>query len=169
MDTVQWHEGDESERARYNALAVHTAEHEGIQAIVLVTTDGLVVSEVDGRHSGEYLDSAALTISEAKAEAEAFMLGCVADRTRIVRVSIPGSFVAEYRDGEILGWTFSPLASQAGWFGPMAEILHDDEHPYADDSGIRPDDTDGPFWRAVQDDLSLSGAESPFITVRWAE
>ena len=72
-------------------------------------------------------------------------------------VEVPGTVTARYCDGKITGWVFSPLGSCAGHFGPTAVVV--------DGPGIdNIDDVDGPFWKAVQDDLALNG-----FNVDWEE
>jgi hypothetical protein len=74
-------------------------------------------------------------------------------------VSIPGTFYATYEDGKITGYTFTPSGSAAGYFGPSARVEDGD-----DDLDV--EDTNGPFWRAVQADLTANGAEPD---VAWQE
>jgi hypothetical protein len=84
------------------------------------------------------------------------------------RVEITCQFVATYRDdGVITGWTVSPWASFAGFFGKPAEVLEGDED-------LDVSDTDGPFWKAVQAHLAerAQGASAngvPHLTVTWEE
>lgn len=77
-----------------------------------------------------------------------------------IEVVIPGTFLATYREGEIVRWTFLPAASDAGYSGPAAV--------YDDDQGVdlAVDDVDGPFWKAVQNVL---GPVDGRITVVWEE
>ena len=80
-----------------------------------------------------------------------------ADRP-VTTVRIPGSLTAHWQEGRIVGWTFMPHGSAAGYFGPTAELVDGD-----DDLDVT--DVDGPFWRAVQRHLDTA---NPF-TVRWEE
>lgn len=50
-------------------------------------------------------------------------------------------------EGRIVSLTFSPSASNAGYFGPAAEVIEGD-------TALDVDSTDGPFWRAVQTTLA---------------
>lgn len=58
-------------------------------------------------------------------------------------VQIPGVFRAFYEGGRILGFQFEPHGSNAGYFGPAAILEDGDAH-------LDIEDTDGPFWKAVQ-------------------
>lgn len=72
------------------------------------------------------------------------------------RVWVPGQLFATFRDGEIVEWVFTPHASDAGYFGPAADVV--------DGQPLDVESTSGPFWRAVQDNLDTN----PF-PVRWSE
>lgn len=70
-------------------------------------------------------------------------------------VSIPGTFCARYENGEITSAFFMPAASDAGYFGPAAEIIDlGDEATHVD---LDVEKSDGPFWRAMQSFLASSG------------
>jgi hypothetical protein len=77
-------------------------------------------------------------------------------------VEIPGRFYATYKDGRIVGMTWTPSAGDAGYFGPSA-------FAYELDSGMRfsapldVEDADGPFWRSMQNALA---ADMPIV---WTE
>ena len=76
-------------------------------------------------------------------------------------VEIPGEFLATYEDGRITGWVFMPSGSYAGYFGPPAILVRGDDE-------LDIVETDGPFWRAVQEAL---GDVDPLgrIGVDWQE
>lgn len=57
-------------------------------------------------------------------------------------VIVPGSIFAEWVDGKIVRLSFTPAAADAGYFGPSAVLF--------DGADIDVEDTDGPFWRAMQ-------------------
>jgi hypothetical protein len=80
-------------------------------------------------------------------------------------VTIPGALYATYTDGEITGWTFTPHASGAGYFGPAATVWDYDDSDDDDGAGLDVESVDGPFWQAVQRTL----AESNPFTVEWQE
>lgn len=72
-----------------------------------------------------------------------------------VAVEIPGTFSVTYnRETGVREMTFSPLASYAGYFGPAA-TCHDES--------LDVQSTDGPFWQAVQDELSGD------YVIKWTE
>lgn len=91
----------------------------------------------------------------------------------VVTVDIPGSFSAAVAwDGDaarVLGYTFMPHGSGAGYFGPSAEVtaVEPADHDYADEAVgmMNETDVDGAFWRSVQADQADGGP----ITVAWTE
>jgi hypothetical protein len=92
---------------------------------------------------------------------------------KTVLVQVPGSLIATYSldTNEIVGWTFSPHGSLAGYFGPSA-------NPVTDHDGVNLDveNTDGLFWRAVQEHLAervVDDDDSAYVrtvfSVSWEE
>jgi hypothetical protein len=72
-------------------------------------------------------------------------------------VRIPGEVYATYRDdGCIVDLAFFPSGSDAGYFGPAAQV-------FDGDSDLDVETTDGPFWTAMQsylaDDSTLDWRE----------
>lgn len=86
------------------------------------------------------------------------------------RVTIPGTFTADYDNGHISGWTFTPAASSAGYRGPSAFV--DCADPGVDwDDELTVEADDGPFWTAVQtalEDAAVVGGHAS-INVEWVE
>jgi len=78
-----------------------------------------------------------------------------------VRIDIPGDFAAEWSDGEIVRWTFTPHASDFRYVGPAAFL--DDDEGLSDSLDV--DDTDGPFWKTVQTELACGHP----LEVEWTE
>lgn len=74
-------------------------------------------------------------------------------------VTIPGVVHARYEPGRILDIVFLPHGSNAGWSGPSAEL-------FDGDADLDVEDTEGPFWRAMQRYLGPLG-DGPAI--RWEE
>jgi hypothetical protein len=74
-------------------------------------------------------------------------------------VQIPGYVEAEYVDGRISEIVFTCVASSAGYFGPSARLSEGDPN-------LDIEDTDGPFWRAMQTYLGPIGDEP---SIRWYE
>lgn len=79
--------------------------------------------------------------------------------TMTTRVEIPGEVIATYQDGRITALVFVPWAGDAGYFGPAATVF--------DGDALDVEDTDGPFWKAMQDRVGAAGADAPVIT--WEE
>lgn len=80
-----------------------------------------------------------------------------------VSVVIPGIVTAHYFEGVITGINFTPHASGAGYFGPAA--IPDD-----DDVDLDVENTDGPFWRAVQHALSDTASMADTVPlIGWVE
>ena len=93
--------------------------------------------------------------------------------TPSVIVEIPGSLTATYADGEIIGWTFMPAESYAGYFGPPTHAVTDTD---VLDHDPDVNNTDGRFWRAVQEQLTervVDDDDSPYrrtmFSVSWEE
>lgn len=90
--------------------------------------------------------------------------------TERIRVTIPGSFAAHYdmESGTVTGLVFTPHGGDAGYFGPSAVVdynLDDWREPLSDDAiALDVEDTDGPFWRAVQDALA-----NDYPKITWEE
>lgn len=95
-----------------------------------------------------------------------------------VNVSIPGRFTANLTVAEekveVLGWTFTPSASAAGYFGPSALLYtvetYDDSpvtEPEFDamHDFLNPNASEGPFWQAVQETLG----DNPTVQTQWIE
>lgn len=74
-------------------------------------------------------------------------------------ISIPGNFLATYREGTIIKWTFIPLGSDAGYRGPAAQPWYG-----SDDEGLDLEDSEGKFWVACQHALGPGRIE-----VQWEE
>jgi hypothetical protein len=72
-------------------------------------------------------------------------------------VVIPGIVVAAFMDGEVNSITFSPLASDAGYFGPAAVVTEGD-------TDLDVTSTDGVFWRGVQAFLQFEDR-----SIEWVE
>jgi hypothetical protein len=82
-------------------------------------------------------------------------------------VDIPGEFSAHYKNGAIIGFTFIPHASNAGYFGPAARVSEGDAE-------LDVEETDGPFWRALQaklanDELIPEGLAGTHFACEWQE
>ena len=73
-------------------------------------------------------------------------------------VTVPGVVHATYENGKITDIVFLPHGSNAGWRGPSAELF--------DGDNLDVEDTDGPFWKAMQDFLGPLG-DGP--SIRWVE
>lgn len=73
------------------------------------------------------------------------------------RVEIPVQFIATYQAGKITRMVVLPWESYAGYFGPGSEVL-------SGDTELDVSDTDGPFWRAIQEALATG---TPLIS--WEE
>lgn len=71
------------------------------------------------------------------------------------RVEIPVQFIATYQAGKITALTVLPWESYAGYFGAGSVVLSGNEQ-------LEVKETDGPFWRAMQDALGL-------IPIEWEE
>jgi hypothetical protein len=78
------------------------------------------------------------------------------------QVLIPGMFVATYREGTIVRWTFAPSGSDAGYMGPSAVLVTGPEGA----AELALEDVDGPFWRACQ---KVLGPVDGRIAVSWEE
>jgi hypothetical protein len=100
-------------------------------------------------------------------------------------ISIPGQFTVTYEgtveEGRITKMAFTPDAGAAGYFGPSAEVW---DAKTRDDGLDRLDveDTDGPFWRAMQAALAETWrfqdeadqdndavVTGPWLPIQWEE
>lgn len=79
----------------------------------------------------------------------------------MTRSSIPGRFLATYREGAIVRWTFLPSGADAGYSGPAAVPWYGET-----DLGLDLDESDGAFWKACQRAL---GPVNGVIQVSWEE
>lgn len=95
------------------------------------------------------------------AENAAWLAEAGETRDTDVEVQIPGQFVATYREGTIVRWTFTPAASHPGYSGDAADQL-----TRVDEDDLRVDEVDSPFWLACQ---KVLGPVDGVITVVWTE
>ena len=77
-------------------------------------------------------------------------------------IGIPGRVAAYIVEGQVTEINFTPHASGAGYFGPAAVV---DELSDEDEDHFDLENTEGPFWRAVQEYL----AEHPDQSIGWTE
>lgn len=106
------------------------------------------------------------------------------DRSGGVVVLVPGSFYATFegtlREGRITRMVFMPHASSAGYHGPSAQTEVAPEHPHM--LGLDVEQTDGPFWRAMQaalaqhtwvrvthDGFADGDVDGPLVPIAWEE
>lgn len=75
-------------------------------------------------------------------------------------VQIPGFVWATYRNGVAERVHFTPLAGGAGYFGGSAFI-------WSGDPDLDVEDTEGPFWRAMQAYLAQFDDDEPSLP--WQE
>jgi hypothetical protein len=84
-------------------------------------------------------------------------------------VEVPGTLVARWDTGDqmVTGWTFTPSAGAAGYFGPSVYVSDDTmRFGVDDDTAAKLADNDGPFWHNVRTQLASQSAE---ILVEWSE
>lgn len=79
------------------------------------------------------------------------------DSTNKATVQVPGTVIAHYEGGAITEIVFMPHGSNAGYFGPSAELSDGDED-------LEIEDTEGPFWTAMQ--KYIAGSDEPVISWR---
>lgn len=79
-------------------------------------------------------------------EANARMQRELADAGLNYEAHVPGLVTVRIVDGGVDKIIFTPYASSAGHFGPSAIWSEGDD----DSQMVDLEDTDGPFWRAVQ-------------------
>lgn len=80
------------------------------------------------------------------------------DSTNKCAVQIPGVVIAHYEGGAVTEIEFWPHASNAGYFGPAAQLSDGN-------TDLDIEETDGPFWTAMQ--TYIAGGYEPVIS--WKE
>jgi hypothetical protein len=91
--------------------------------------------------------------------------------TVTARVVVPGTMYADILGGEVVRWSWTPSAGYAGYFGPAATLSYawrgdnqrdelDGEEHAEIEVGLDLDNTDGPFWHAVQQSI-IDGKFAP--------